>query len=230
MRIKVADFVFEIHNKYQYSEKFVCDYLTDEAPDYVIELTDEELKIAQEKALNNSPVHYLEFLEIYRKISDYITGIDGILMHGAVISFDDGAYMFTAPSGTGKTTHIRQWKKLYGDRVGIVNGDKPIIRHIEGEFYAYGTPWCGKEHLNSNTRLPLKGIVLLSRGEKNEIERLPSDSFNKFLFRQIYMPASSPLVAKALEFADKLFTTVPLYSLKCNISTDAARVACEAIT
>lgn len=230
MRIKVADFVFEIHNKYPYSEKFVGDYLTDEAPDCVIELTDEDIRLSREKSLNNPPDHYLEFLEIYRKISDYITSKDGILMHGAVISFDDNAYMFTAPSGTGKTTHIRQWRKLYGKRVDIVNGDKPIIRHINGEFYAYGTPWCGKEHLNRNIRLPLKGIVLLSRGEKNEIERLPSDSFNRFLFRQIYVPKSPRLVEKVLEFADKFFTTVPLYSLKCNISTEAARVACEAIT
>ncbi len=230
MRIKVADFVFEIANRYPYCEQFVTDYITDDEPDCYIEVSSEVLNKRKAKLASNYPMHYVEFLEIYRMICDFVVANGGMLMHGAVIQYESAAYMFTAPSGTGKTTHIRQWKKLYGDKVQIINGDKPLIRYLDGEFIAYGTPWCGKEHYNVNTKAPLKGIVLLSRGEENSIEAINPEKLNKFLLKQVYMPKSREGILNTLDFADKLFTTVPLYSLKCNISTDAARVACEAIT
>ena len=230
MRIKVADFVFEIANRYPYCEQFVSEYITDEEPDCYIEAAPEVLNKRKAKLAANYPIHYVEFLEIYRMICDYVVAHGGILMHGAVIEYDSCAYMFTAPSGTGKTTHIRQWKELYGDKVRIINGDKPLIRYENGEFIAYGTPWCGKEHYNVNTKAPLKGIVLLSRGEENAIETINPEEFNEFLLRQVYLPKNREGILNVLDFADRLFSSVPLYSLKCNISTDAARVACERIT
>ena len=99
----------------------------------------------------------------------------------------------------------------------------------DGEFIAYGTPWCGKEHYNTNTSAPLKGIVLVSRGEENSIEEIPSDKFNLFLVKQLYLPKDPSLRMKVLELGDKLFTTVKLYHLKCNISTDAAILARDKI-
>ncbi|MBR5535466.1 MAG: hypothetical protein IKU60_02325 [Clostridia bacterium] len=230
MRIKVADFVFEINNKYTYCEKFLTDYVTKEEPHCSITVSDETIQVKKAKLDPKYPVHYIEFLEIYREICNYVIENGGILMHGAVIEYEGNAYMFTAPSGTGKTTHIRQWQTLYGDKVKIINGDKPLIRYSGDNFIAYGTPWCGKEHYNINASAPLKGIVLLSRGEENSIERISSDEFNKFLLKQIYLPKNRDGIAKVLDVADKLLTTVPLYSLKCNISTEAARVAMEGIT
>ncbi len=230
MRIKVADFVFEVNNRYSYYEKFLRPYITEEEPNCHIAIANEVLEKRKAKLSSDYPMHYIEFLEIYRVICDYVVANGGMLMHGAVIEYNSNAYMFTAPSGTGKTTHIRLWKKLYGDKVHVINGDKPLMRFIDGECIVYGTPWCGKEHYNRNVKAPLRGIVLLSRGEENSIERISPDKFNAFLLKQVYMPKSREGMLKSLDFADKLFSTVPLYSLKCNISTDAARVACEMIT
>ncbi len=230
MRIKVADFVFEINNIYPYCEQFVTEYLTDEAPHFTINITEDILLKRKEKLKADYPIHYMEFLEIYRHICDFVTAQGGMLMHGAVIGFEGSAYMFTAPSGTGKTTHIKQWQKLYGNKVSIINGDKPLIRQMGNDFIVYGTPWCGKEHFNCNTQAPLKGIVLLSRGKENSISKINPADFNAFLLRQVYMPKNPEGVMKSLDFADRLFSSVPLYNLKCNISTDAARVACEEIT
>ncbi len=230
MRIKVADFVFEINNRYPYCERFTGKYLTEEEPDCRIEIPLEVLKKRQAKLSSDYPLHYIEFLEIYRVICDYVVANGGMLMHGAVIEYEDKAYMFTAPSGTGKTTHIKLWKRLYGDKVHVINGDKPLMRFIDGEYMVYGTPWCGKEHYNRNVKAPLRGIVLVSRGEENSIEQISPDKFNAFLLKQVYMPKSREGVLKSLDFADRLFSAVPLYSLKCNMSLDAARVACEGIT
>lgn len=229
MRIKVADTVFDINNKFPYCEQFMTDYLTDEEADFFIDLDIEFLEKKRSLKPDGFHIGYTEYLEIYRVICEYITNRDGMLMHGAVIEYEGAAYMFTAPSGTGKTTHIKQWKKAFRDKVKIINGDKPIIRLVDGEYIVYGTPWCGKEHYNRNTKAPLRGIVLLSRGEENSISKVSSEIFNEFLIKQVYIPKNPQKMIKALDFADKMFQSVPLYSLKCNISPDAARVACNEI-
>lgn len=229
MRIKVADFVFEIDNKYNYWEKLVENYLTDEEPDCHISISTDYLK----SKLSSTPfssLGYLEYLEVYREICNWVVRHDGIMMHGAVIGFNNSAYMFTAPSGTGKTTHITQWKKLFGDKVVVINGDKPLIRKINGEYIVYGTPWCGKEYWNTNTKAPLKGIFLLSRALENSVSVVESDKFNSFLIKQVYLPTLLSDKLKTLDFIDEMFSSIPLYSLGCNISTQAAQVAYDAIT
>jgi hypothetical protein len=232
LRIKIADFVFEVETIYPYAESAASAYITDEEPDLSFSISPETIENRRLKRGENafSP-EYTEWLEIYRIISAFVTKHDGILMHGAVIEFDGGAYMFTAPSGTGKTTHIRQWRKLYGSRVHIVNGDKPLIRRIDGEFFAYGTPWCGKERWNRNTKAPLKGIALVERGEENSIERVNPGDHLPFLLRQVYFHRDGvEYTLDAMDFLNDMLEKVPLYKLQCNISTDAALVASEMMT
>ena len=94
---------------------------------------------------------------------------DAFLLHAAVIEVDGLAYAFAAPSGTGKTTHIALWKKFFGDRANIINGDKPIIRFENGTPYIYGTPWCGKEGYNINTKAPLAALCFIERSPENTI-------------------------------------------------------------
>lgn len=226
MRIKIADFVFDVANIYSYSEKVSCGYLSDEAPDFSFSISPETIARQRERlgSAAFSP-EYTEWLEIYRVISAFTEKRDGIMMHGAVIELDGSAYMFTAPSGTGKTTHIMQWKKLYGDRVSVINGDKPIIRNIDGQFIAYGTPWCGKERLNVNTKAPLKGIALVSRAAENSIERVDAGKHLPFLLKQVYLHRDAKCLSNAMDFLDKMLSAVPVYDLKCNISTDAALVS-----
>ncbi len=224
MKIKVAGVVFDIKNMYPYAERAAKDYLTDEQADCLIEITEEQIAKAGEKSPDFSPV-YNEWLEIHRQVCRYFEERDGIMMHGAVISYEGAAYMFTAPSGTGKTTHVKQWQKLCGNKVGIINGDKPIIRLIDGKYFAYGTPWCGKEHFNENTCLPLRGIAILSRAEENSIERVDAAKCLKQLLNQVYIHKTPECVANTLDFIDKMFAAVPIYSLKCNISVEAAELA-----
>lgn len=226
MKIKVADFVFEVANIYPYSEKAAAEYKSDESPDFSFSISPEAVAWHRERlgTAAFSP-EYTEWIEIYRMIAAFIEKRGGILMHGAVIGFDGYAYMFTAPSGTGKTTHIMQWKKLYGDRVSVINGDKPILRDIGGQFMAYGTPWCGKEKLSVNTKAPLKGIALLSRAEENSIERVDAGKHLPFLLKQVYLHRDADCLSNSMDFLDRMLSAVPVYDLKCNISTDAALVA-----
>ena len=62
------------------------------------------------------------------------------LMHAAVVEVDGIAYVFTAPSGTGKSTHVQLWLDHFGPRARVLNGDKPLFRFEGNTLYACGTP------------------------------------------------------------------------------------------
>ena len=125
---------------------------------------------------------------------------------------------FAAPSGTGKTTHIKLWQRLYGDRVEIINGDKPLFTLRSGRFFASGMPWCGKENWGCNKTVPLKAICFIDRAEHNSISPLEDNrEIMSRLFLQLVMPEEHRLMVKYLDFANKLINTVPFYLLRCNM-------------
>ena len=138
---------------------------------------------------------------------------------------DGQAYLFTAKSGTGKTTHTRLWLKQFGARAVMVNGDKPLI-HITRECATvYGTPWDGKEHLSRNMSCPLKAVCILTRSKTNHIERISPKEALMMLCQQSYRPAQPAALRKTLALVDLLSSSVPLYRLGCNMEPEAALVA-----
>lgn len=147
---------------------------------------------------------YLETLALLRKVAEVLPEKDGFLMHGAVIQWKDKAYMFTAPSGTGKTTHIRLWRKYLGQGVSIINGDKPFIRIVDDCVRIYGTPWAGKEGWQNNKNAPLGGICIIERGTECRIRKLNSKEAIPYLLGQIHFGDSSVQAGKTLELLDIL--------------------------
>ena len=133
---------------------------------------------------------YYEPLALYRKICAKALERGAFLMHCAVIAYEGRGYAFAAPSGTGKTTHIRLWQAVFGEEnVTIVNGDKPLLRVMDGRIYAYGTPWCGKEGYQTNTRVPLAALCFLERAaEIGEMATMP-------LVPQVADAVSIPVIA-----------------------------------
>lgn len=231
---RIADRVFELRNRYNYTERLCADYKTDETKaDFTIELKDSEINAEDVDDAAKFPPAYLESLAFYRKIAEYLIDDDCILFHASVLTFDGKAYAFTAKSGTGKSTHTALWKKVYGDRVCIINGDKPILRRVnengKDRFIVYGTPWCGKEHKNVNTSAELYGICILERSEKNFIERMGQETVEKLL-GQIFVKKDAKYMFNMLGILDSLVTEIPIYRLGCNMNDDAAVVACRALT
>lgn len=230
--VKLAQKVIQIQNIYPESKEFCKDYLTEETnPDFSINITSEDIMLEQQQSLETGySLPYLETLSILRKISDILPLHQRILMHGASISYHNQAYLFTAPSGTGKSTHIRLWKKYLGDEVKIVNGDKPFISLADNPPTIYGTPWAGKERWQRNCSEPLKGICFLQRGTTNSIKRLNPEECLSLLFHQVYIPDDSLTAGLTLELLDKLIKSVPLYLLQCDMSEDAVRCSFETLT
>ena len=132
---------------------------------------------------------------------------------------------FAAKSGTGKTTRLLLWQQTLGSRVRPVNGDKPILRVCGEQVYACGTPWSGKENLNTNIMLPLKAICILERDSTNHIERIGMSDALPVLLQQIYRPARADAMRRTLQIVRDLGEKVSLYRLGCNMDEEAAAVA-----
>lgn len=229
--VGLADKYIEINSVYDALRNFFKDYLvTDVTPDFSVSLSQEDISAEQEVTSENqfSPT-YLETLALLRKLAEILPSHNRILMHGASISYNEHAYLFTAPSGTGKSTHIRLWKKYLGDDVKIVNGDKPFIS-LEDEPVIYGSPWAGKENWHRNCKMPLKGICFVQRGTTNSIRRIEASDCLSLLFKQVYLPADTLAAGLTLELVDMLIKKVPLYVLTCDMSEDAVRCSFEALT
>ena len=177
------------------------------------------------------PDEYLETLAVYRKIAEQMLSYDTILFHGSVIAVDGEGYLFTAKSGTGKSTHTRLWRETFGDRAVMVNDDKPLLRITKDGVIAYGTPWDGKHRLSSNTSVPLKGICILERAAKNHIIRLDSKeqlrSAYPMMVQQTHKSGNPSSARRTMELIDRLMEAVPIYRLSCNMESEAAKVAYE---
>ena len=233
LKAQFAGLNIAMETRFPRMERFCRDYLIDE--DAAVEFTAapslEEISDEGDKKMpGRYPMDYLETLAIQRQISERLPFYQRMLMHGAVIAFQGKGYMFSAVSGTGKSTHIALWKKYLGNQVEIINGDKPFLHVKKDQVLVCGTPWAGKEGWNVNRTVSLAGICFLQRGKKNQIHRLePQDSLQHFL-TQIYMPENMEAAGMTLELLDMLLKNVPLYLLECDISEKAVQTSFERMT
>ena len=168
---------------------------------------------------------YLEFTAVHKALSDYLVGKGYLLMHGSVIEVDGQAYLFTAKSGTGKSTHTRLWREHFGERAHMVNDDKPFLKVIDGQTFAYGSPWNGKEHLGDNTCAPLKAICILERDSSNHIEEISPAEALPMLVQQTYRSDDLTGATASLDILAGVMSSVRFYRLGCNMSPQAAVVS-----
>ena len=227
--IQIAKLNVGIDNRYDIAPRLEG-FLTDEAPDFTVRVTEADLR--QERSFGEDlPEDYLEYICAYRHIAEALPAYDGFVMHGAaVVDGDRSAYLFTAPSGTGKTTHVRLWLRRFPGRVWVLNGDKPVIRRIDGRFFVCGTPWRGKEQFGRSAIRPFGGVCLLDRGRENSIAPLPAGQAMPRLMRQFLLPKQPEQLMRFLRLADECFSTTPIYAMACNRSPAAAVMSYEAMT
>lgn len=160
----------------------------------------------------------------------HLLNFDGLMLHSSVVVVDGKAYLFTADSGTGKSTHTTLWLKMFGERAFILNDDKPALRRENGIWYAYGTPWSGKYDISVNTRIQVGGIAVLERGECNKIFPFHGIQAINEILKQVNRPKAAEYRAKLMELVDKLITEVPIWKLQCNMDPSAAVVSYEAMS
>lgn len=100
----------------------------------------------------------------------HIVARGGFLLHASFIRWEDRAILFTAPSGTGKSTQAELWRKYRGAEV--INGDRAAVTLENGRVMAHGIPYCGTSGICGQAKLQVVAIVYLRQGPENRIEPL----------------------------------------------------------
>lgn len=230
--IRMAEKNIQINNRYDYIKDYCKNYIVNNViPDFIVEVSDDEI-LAEKSEEYSSTMGYLETLAVYRKICERLVDDNIILVHSSVLMVDGQAVMILAPSGTGKSTHSRLWRQVYGDRVTMINDDKPLVSvYTDDEgthLTVYGTPWCGKHGIETNTSAPVKAIFILKRSETNYTRKLSSKEAFPYIYRQIYHTNNEMLMKKILPLMLTFAENVEIYELGCNMEEEAARTAYSA--
>ena len=235
MKVELAGVPFEVRCRFPANEAFLKDYETDKAPLFLISPTDEDLAWTQGEYDRSARCHgeaprryeapFLENTSLMLLAARELVNYDVLLIHGSALCMDGEGYLFIAPSGTGKSTHARLWREAFGDRVWMVNDDKPMLRIEEDRVLACGTPWDGKHRLSRNASAPVKAMAWLYRDRENHIERLPKKKAFQFVIMQSYASEDPTVMTRITNLEAKILNKVPFYALGCNMSAEAALTA-----
>ncbi len=224
MKLKVTDLIVEIVIIGELLTGRVQDYVYtgEKEADIVFKVTEQYYKDRQAE-LRHLSFDECEYLYSGSYFYEQLANFNGVMLHASCVEYKGKAYLFSATSGTGKSTHTHLWLK-YLDGCRIINDDKPAIRIIDGKAYAYGTPWSGKTDESVNEGVEIGGICFLERG-KNKISRIPGIMALKPFMDQTVRPADKALMNKMLETLNIILTEIPIYKMSCDMSEDAVKTA-----
>ncbi len=236
--IEIAGLTARVQPRFISTREYCRAYLAEGEPALFVEVTEADLAYEQkmldieadEEGLKRRKFTdpFLERTTIQRKIALALLQRDTILLHGSTVGVDGKAYLFTAPCGTGKSTHTRFWRETFGQRAVTVNDDKAFLRITPEGVWAYGSPWSGKHGLDTNLCLPLQGICFLSRGTENRITRAVPEACIPELRHQCMIPEGCEEMAFAL--VERLSRQVALWEMTCTKDPAAALVSYDAMS
>lgn len=232
---RIAERVISVSSVYPDVHEYCADYRAEGEPDFAVsvkpaDLEYERIMLARTdekegRAGKQYAEPFLEELAVYRQIAENMIRWDTVLFHGSAVAVDGQCYLFTAKSGTGKSTHTALWRRMLGERAVMVNDDKPLLRITEQGVTVFGTPYNGVHRLSTNIAVPLKALCVLTRSETNHIERITGKEAYPMLLQQVYRPADPLRMMQTVRLVDVLVKQTDFFRLGCNMSPEAAEVA-----
>ncbi len=228
---RIAELNIRIDPVTPQTEKRIAPYLCgSEEYDFDASVTADEIDNYMKKSKTPCLPYLAEDALVLTNISKTVlSSYDGCFFHSSCLEMDGEGYLFTALSGTGKSTHTRNWRRLFGDKVIMINDDKPLIRNIGGTFYVCSTPWMGKSDIGCNRIAPVRAIYVLKRGETNTAVRTSPAKQMRQLMEATLLPTSRENMIKLLGLFDALFAQAKLIELYCNQDIESAQVAYNAV-
>lgn len=227
---KIAELNFEYNPHYEKTALQLLPYACDESKvDFSLSVTDEEIasyKVCDGVSYSVNEAESTALVnKLYNKIFDEY---NGFFFHSSSLMLDNEGYVFTAESGTGKSTHASLWCTHFGNKVTMINDDKPIIRKIDDKFFIFGTPWMGKSNIGNNISTTVKAVYILRQSKENSIKKVSVGEVFPDLLKATLVLSSRDKFAKLLEIYDEFFSTVSLFVLNCNTDISSVKVAYEA--
>lgn len=231
MRILVADLVVELNPKQEnlklFAEPFL--YKGNRPTDITLDVSDRYIDSLLSRAAEGTDIGQMENFAYSVAFNRRAIPFQTMLVHSSALIYNGEAYLFSADSGVGKSTHTHLWLQAFGDSVHIMNDDKPVVRLCDNKAVAYGTPFDGGSGIALNEAYPLKAIVFVERGEENAV-RVPDNRevIQKLYFQTVHM-VSAEVADKMLQNFEKLLSLTKFYVLTCNTDISAAHTAFNAI-
>ena len=229
-KIEIANIVLQINTFNESTKRYCGDFLSNKEPEYVITMTQEDLE--NEKHINEDGKVYAneEISALYRKIADLFIERNILVMHGSAFKVGNNAFIVTARSGVGKSTHVNLLREYLGKDFEYINDDKPLLEIKDNELMLYSSPWNGKERRGNNTYAPLKSVIFLNRGLTNTYKKLNNSGDIYFrLLSQIYLPRDKAKREKALSLIDILLKRISFYEINVNTDISSAEMTSERI-
>lgn len=238
--IEIAGHSFRVSSLFESTREYCKHYFTDNAPEQQITVHRGHLEFEQEMLrqeavtegirIRQFPDPFLERSSIQRAVAEYLFDKGILMLHGSTVAVDGKAYLFTAKCGTGKSTHTRLWREVFGSRAVMVNDDKPFLKITHSGVWVCGSPWSGKHGLDTNITVPLQGICILERGAENQIRPCTAETAMPMLLHQGYCPLDPGKREKFEELVNSLAQKVTLRQMRCNKNPEAAYVAFGAMS
>lgn len=231
MRVLIADLVTELSPRFDNTIKLAkpFEYNGERQTDIKIRVSDKYLESLMSRAAEGVTIEQMENFafscDFNRKVIPYQT----MLVHSSALIYQGGAYLFSGESGIGKSTHTKLWIKAFGNKVHIMNDDKPVVKLYEDKAVAFGTPFDGGSGIALNESYPLKAITFVERGEQNSIRISNSREIIQKLYFQTAHMLDADTAEKMLLNFEKLLSLTKFYVLTCNMDISAAHVAFNSI-
>ena len=237
--MKIAGHTAKVTSLFESTPQYFKSYLTEDTPEFSITVSREDIAFEQADLLEEAHRDgfkprvftdpFLERAAIQRAFAEFLFDRNILLFHGSAIAVDHEGFLFTAHSGTGKSTHTRLWMQAFANRAVMVNDDKPFLSVTAEGVLLYGSPWSGKHGLDRNVTVPLKGICILERGVENRISPVSPEAALPMLRKQAYMPLDNGKLPHFLELTQTLAQALPLWKMACTKDPEAATVAYDAM-
>ena len=238
--IKIAGQVAAVTSRFDSTRDYCARYLTQEPAALSITVSPEDMvleqALADEEALEEGLKRrkfsdpFLDRAVIQRKLSEGLLTYEILLFHGSSVAVDGEGFLFTAACGTGKSTHTRLYREVFGERAVMVNDDKPFLKLTDSGVILCGAPWSGKHGLDTNIQVPLKGICILERGTENTIRPITAEEAAPMLLHQACAPLDEALLPRFHSLVQRLGASVPLWNMHCTKDPQAAIVSHTAMS
>lgn len=226
MIYEIAGLKIEMEPRYERLRKQSATYQSSDISDEAVIIVKPDPYDEAHVVMDNPSEEEREYICCGAEFCRNIVSQGRFFLHASAVVYEGEAYLFAAPSGTGKSTHTALWQKCFPGSY-ILNDDKPVIWPGKEQITVWGTPFAGKNNLQVNQGVPLRGICFLHQGEENRIEPVEEGKALALLLNNTWRPRKSEKMHHLLDMIEQVVTQVKIYEMYCTREREAVELSCS---